>query len=164
MNILKHASIFFLLLVLPTGCGCENGPTETIEISKQVFVLEVVSDEASIARGLGGRAELAPDQGMLFVFPSNLPRRFWMKDCLIDIDIMFLDPLGRITAIHTMKAEPPRGADETQADYEQRLTRYPTSLGAQYAIELQSGRIKELGLEIGDKVQLPHDCLKQRLQ
>ena len=163
MNTLKIAAILLILMLLG-GCGCENGATETIEISGQPFVLEVASDEPSIARGLGGRDQLAAGEGMLFVFPNNLPRRFWMKDCLIDIDIMFLDPLGRITSIHTMKAEPPQGPEETQAAYEQRLTRYPTTLGAKYAIELGAGRIKDLGLEIGDKVELPHDCLKQRLE
>ena len=163
MNTFKTAAII-LLLTLLSGCGCENGPTETIQIAGQPFVLEVASDEAAIARGMGGRDQIPPDEGMLFVFPNNLPRRFWMKDCLVDIDIMFLDPLGRITSIHMMKAEPPQDPEETQAAYEQRLTRYPTSLGAKYAIELRASRIKDLGLEIGDKVDLPHDCLKQRLE
>lgn len=163
MNTLKTAATI-LLLTLLGGCGCENGPTETIEISGQPFVLEVASDEASIARGMGGRDQIPSEEGMLFVFPNNLPRRFWMKDCLIDIDIMFLDPLGRITATHMMKAEALQGSEETQAAYEQRLIRYPTSLGAKYAIELRAGKIKELGVEIGDKVELPHDCLKQRLE
>ena len=163
MNTLSLTGLLILCL-LATGCGCENGPTETIQISGETFVLEVASDEASIARGLGGREGLGANEGMIFVFPNNLPRRFWMKDCLIDIDIMFLDPLGRITAIHEMQAEPPRGPEESQADYEGRLARYPSTMGALYAIELPGGRIRELGLQPGNKVVIPHDCLKQRLK
>jgi hypothetical protein len=163
MNTLKHASLV-LLCLLTGGCGCENGPTETIQISGERFVLEVASDEPAIAKGLGGRAQLGANEGMIFVFPNNLPRRFWMKDCLIDIDIMFLDPLGRITAIHEMKAEAPQGPNEARTAYEERLARYPSTMGALYAIELPAGRIQELGLEPGNKVTIPHDCLKQRLK
>ncbi|MEE2681705.1 MAG: DUF192 domain-containing protein [Planctomycetota bacterium] len=163
MNTFTLTTLTILCLLLH-GCGCENGPTETIQISGETFVLEVASDEAAIARGLGGRERLGANEGMIFVFPNNQPRRFWMKDCLIDIDIMFLDPLGRITAIHQMKAEPARGPEESQAAYEQRLARYPSTMGALYAIELSGGRIRELGLEPGNKLVIPHDCLKQRLE
>jgi hypothetical protein len=158
-----HACLLLLVGLLPAGCGCETGPTEPLTISGESFVLEVVTTEAAIQQGLGGRAQLARNDGMLFVFPDPKPRRFWMKNCLIDIDIMFLDGMGRITAIHTMPAEPLKGETETQADYELRLKRYPSQFGAQFAIELASGRIAELGLEPGNKVDIPIDCLKARL-
>ena len=149
--------------LLAGGCGCETGPSESLTISGQSFILEVVTTEAAIQKGLGGRESLGADEGMLFVFPDPQPRRFWMKDCLIDIDIMFLDGMGRITAIHTMPAEPLRADSETQEAYERRLKRYTTKFGAQFAIELRSGRIAELGLTIGNKVDIPIDCLKARL-
>lgn len=152
-----------LLALLAPGCGCANGPTETVTIGGTPFVLEVVSTQAAIAKGLGGRTSIPEDGGMLFVFPEAAPRRFWMVDCLVDIDIMYLDALGRITAIHTMKAEPPQGDNEPRTQYEQRLKRYPSGLGAQFAIELRAGRIGELGLRQGDKVDIPLDCLKARL-
>ncbi len=155
---------FLASCLVLSGCGCEDGPTETIQIKGQTFELEVASDSASIARGLGGRTELARDRGMIFVFPNNLVRRFWMKDCLIDIDIMFLDGMGRITTIHQMEIEPARAPGESMTDYEARLPRYPSTMGAQYAIELGAGRIEELGLQRGDKIEIPHDCLKQRLR
>lgn len=150
-------------IMFPVGCGCENGPTETIAISDAPFVLEVVTTRAAIERGLGGRSEVARNGGMLFVFPDVSPRRFWMRNCLIDIDIMYLDGLGRITAIHTMSAEPLQGDNETKTAYEQRLRRYPSVLGAQFAIELKAGRIAQLGLSQGDKIDIPADCLKARL-
>ncbi|MCH2146121.1 MAG: DUF192 domain-containing protein [Phycisphaerales bacterium] len=152
-----------LTALLTAGCGCETGPTEPITIAGQPFVLEVVSTDEAIQRGLGGREHLGDDEGMLFVFPDPQPRRFWMKNCLIDIDIMFLDGLGRITAIHTMPAEPLKGENESQEAYETRLKRYTSQFGAQFAIELRSGRIDELGLTTGNKVDIPIDCLKARL-
>ena len=159
-----RACLLGVALLLLTGCGCDNGPTEEITIAGEVFTLEVASTTEAIKKGLGERTSIPENGGMIFVFPDAQPRRFWMVDCLIDIDIMFLDPLGRITAIHEMKAEPARGPEESQAEYELRLARYPSTMGALYAIELPGGRIRELGLQPGNKVVIPHDCLKQRLE
>lgn len=159
---LKYLSLLSAYLIL-SACGCDNGPDETVLVSGETFTLEVVSTEAAIQRGMGGRESLARDDGMLFVFPESRSRRFWMKNCLIPLDIMFLDARGRITAIHQMPEEPLQTETETMSEYEDRLPGYRSLLGAQYAIELQYGRISELGLKTGQKIELPFDCLKTRL-
>ncbi len=146
-----------------SACGCETGPTQTLVIAGETFTLEVVSTEETIQLGMGGRESIARDGGMLFVFPEPRWRRFWMKNCLIPLDIMFLDGRGRITAIHQMPAEPLQQETETLAEYEDRLTGYKSVLAAQYAIELEYGRIAELGLKTGQKIEMPLDCLKKRL-
>jgi hypothetical protein len=150
-------------VLLPTACGCQTGETEKVTIGGQEFELEVVTTEEAIQRGLGGRTSIPHDGGMLFVFPNAQVRRFWMKDCLIDMDIMFLSALGRITAIHEMTAEPPRDENETEEAYELRLKGYTSLVTAQYAIELEHGRIAALGLKQGQKVAIPIECLKKRL-
>jgi uncharacterized membrane protein (UPF0127 family) len=43
------------------------------------------------ARGLMFREKLAPGRGMLFVFSSPDVKTFWMKNTLIDLDMVFLD-------------------------------------------------------------------------
>jgi len=43
------------------------------------------------ARGLMFREALAPDAGMLFVFEEPGVKTFWMKNTLIDLDMVFLD-------------------------------------------------------------------------
>ena len=159
---IKHLVTVGACLVL-SACGCSSGPEETVTISGEPFTLEVVSTEATIQRGMGGRESIARDGGMLFVFPEARWRRFWMKNCLIPLDIMFLDARGRITAIHQMPAEPPQAEGESLQEYEDRLPGYTSLLGAQYAIELEYGRISELGLKTGQKIELPFDCLKKRL-
>ena len=159
------ACLLGLAALFASGCGdsCQNGPTETVVIKEIPFVLDVASTEEAIQRGLGGRESVPENGGMIFVFPDPQPRRFWMKNCLVDIDIMFLDAMGRITSIYTMLAEPLKADSETQEAYETRLKRYPSSFGAQYAIELRAGRIAELGLMPGNKITIPIDCLKARL-
>lgn len=51
------------------------------------------------ARGLMNRTELPAGAGMLFVFPSNGERLFWMKNTLVDLDIIFVDGTLRVTSV-----------------------------------------------------------------
>ena len=161
---LLRTCALLICAILPAACGCQTGDTEKVTIAGEQFELEVVTTEEAIQRGLGGRESVPRNGGMLFVFPVAQTKRFWMKDCLVDIDIMFLSKLGRITAIHEMTKEPPQGENETQADYENRLKRYSSVVTAQFAIELQKGRIAELGLKPGQKIPLDIACLEKRLQ
>lgn len=156
--------LLFIVLLQLAGCGCANGPNEKVTIKGQTFTLEVASTLETIKKGLGERESIPDNGGMLFVFPDAQQRRFWMVDCLVDIDIMYLDALGRITAIHTMLAEPLQTDSETRSEYEQRLKRYPSRLGAQFAIELQAGKIRELQLKTGNKIDIPIECLKARVK
>jgi len=36
------------------------------------------------------RRDLAPDAGMLFVFPREMPQRFWMKNTPLPLDMVFI--------------------------------------------------------------------------
>lgn len=54
-------------------------------------------------QGLMGRASLPKNSGMLFIFPDEKIREFWMQDTLIPLEIMFIDTKGRINEIIAMK-------------------------------------------------------------
>jgi len=49
--------------------------------------------------GLGGRANIPSDYGMLFVFPEDALYGFWMKDMLVSIDIFWLNNKGQVVSI-----------------------------------------------------------------
>jgi len=125
--------------------------TETIRIRDERFVLEVAATREAIARGLGGRESIPDDGGMIFVFPDSQVRHFWMLDCLVDIDIMFIDSVGGVTAVHRMKADPQRDG-ESRSEYESRLRRYSSISRAQFAIELKAGSLDRLGIDAGDRL------------
>jgi uncharacterized membrane protein (UPF0127 family) len=99
------------------------------------------------------RERIAVDGGMLFVFPNNAPRNFWMKNCLVDMDILFIDENGVVTTVTEMFAEPLRQQDETMAEYNRRLPRYPSNGPARFAIELRHGSAARLGVAPGDRVE-----------
>ncbi len=164
MAVGRSVKLAVMLLAAASLAGCQRcqsiQATEPVFIAGELFHLEMASDDAMRTKGLMGRTEIASDGGMLFVFPTSQVRRFWMGYCLVDIDIMFLDPNGRVTAIHTMKTEDPRKEDESESDYSARLPGYPSVYATHFAIELRAGSIKRLGVEVDDKIELDLARLK----
>lgn len=134
---------------------------EEVEIAGEIFKLEVAADALARAKGLSGRKKIDDDGGMIFVYPYEKRLSFWMIDCLVDIDIIFLDRRGRITARHEMKAEPLQQPGERRVDYERRLKRYSSRRPTQYAIELKAGSIKRLKLEDGQRIELDFKKLRK---
>ena len=118
------------------------------------------ADDATRIRGLQGRTDVPADEGMLFTFPRAQVRSFWMADCLTDIDVVFLDPQGRVTALHRMKREPQRTSEESRLEYEARLSHYSSVYPAQFALEFGPGTLDQLGLAVGGKVDLDVSRLK----
>lgn len=71
----------------------------------RAFEVEVVQDEPSRQRGLQHRARLGANEGMLFIFPRAALHRFWMHECLISLDIVWLDADRRV--VHVEASLPP---------------------------------------------------------
>jgi uncharacterized membrane protein (UPF0127 family) len=137
------------------GTGTTSGPilspplesfsTEVVEIGGEKFTLELAFTEEDRRQGLMYRKELPADRGMIFIFARSLRSPFHMQNCLIDLDILFLKEDGAIVHITTMKAPPPGELSEV----------YYCRSFYQYAIELPADTAQRLGLQVGDKIQLP---------
>ncbi len=136
-------------------------PKEKVVIEGKAFQLELAVDDKARTLGLAGREKIEPDGGMLFVFPDTRYRSFWMKECLVKMDLLFLDSRGRIVRVHEMKTEPPRRPDESVRGYERRLKLYASRRPVQFAIELEAGSIVRLKLKPGQAVALDVDRLKK---
>jgi hypothetical protein len=128
--------------------------TERVVLKRVVFELERAADPSSRTVGLMFRDSIDDRGGMIFVFPNDAPRTFWMRNCLVDMDLLFLDARGRVVAVHQMQAEPLRLPQEGEATYLGRLRRYPSGAPTRFAIELKSGMAKALRLRVGDRVDL----------
>ena len=160
--------LFFVLLLAGGAFGQDapkddkkKVPKEQIVIAGETFKLEVAADEKSRAKGLMGRKKIDEHGGMIFIYKRAQRQSFWMKNCLIDIDILYLDTRGRIVSMHKMKKEPPRGQNETAFDYERRLKRYPSGRPSQFIIELKPGSIDRLKLKVGQSIELDLPKLRQ---
>ena len=65
----------------------------------QKFNVEFARSEAEKATGLMFRERLADDEGMLFMWNTSSLRQFWMKNTLIDLDIIFINSNYRVVHI-----------------------------------------------------------------
>lgn len=164
MAVGRSVKLIVMLFTAASLSGCQRGQstpgTEKVVIAGEEYQLEVAQDEATRTKGLMGRTEIASDGGMLFIFPTSQVRSFWMGNCVVDIDIMFLDANGRITAIHTMKTEDPQRDDESESAYQGRMPGYSSVYATQFAIELRAGSIQRLGVDVDDKIELDLARLK----
>ena len=144
------------LVLAMAGVAVAQGalPTVAATIAGESFRLELAEDSETMFRGLGGRTEIPTRGGMLFAYPAPRPLAFVMRDCLVPIDIAYLDAEGRVLNRHTMRVEPPRGEDESVAAYEARLPSYRSAGPARYAVEVAGGLLDELGVRPGDRIEL----------
>lgn len=145
---LAHALLTALLLLEVAACAA--GPTtqhaeetRTIRVSlkDKAFTLEVASTQAQREQGLMDRKSLAKDGGMIFVFDQPDYWSFWMHNTNIALDLVYLDSDGKVVDIKPLKPH-----DETAV--------YPRDKAA-YAVELNAGTCKDVGLTVGDKITLP---------
>ena len=105
-----------------------------------VFLVEEALTEAERERGLMNRKTMAPDHGMIFVFPSSGPVSFWMKDTLIPLDMLFVRADGTVAGV-VANAEP----------LSERII--PSPGPVRFVIELDGGRAAEIDARPGDRVE-----------
>ncbi len=74
------------------------------------FTVEVAETPETQRGGLMERPALAPNAGMLFLFPDVAPRAFWMLNTLIPLDMLFIAADRRIINIQdqALPCVPPR--------------------------------------------------------
>jgi uncharacterized protein len=105
--------------------------------------LEVARTPQEQEIGLMYRKVLPSDRGMLFQFRDAQPVRFWMKNTLIPLDMVFLRQ-GVVQYIAT--GVPPCTADPCPS--------YGPGTLIDTVIELRSGRAAELSLKVSDRVKI----------
>jgi uncharacterized membrane protein (UPF0127 family) len=93
-----------------------------------------------------GRESVPEDAGMLFIYSNDIQRRYWMKNTLIPLDIVFVDANG--TVLNVEHASPGfegrRVCDNP--DY------YCSDGPARYVVETHRGYANETGLSSGDRL------------
>ncbi len=124
--------------------GQELPITAQAKIGDRTIDLEVPNTPQQQAIGLMYRSAIAPDRGMLF--PFNPPRTvtFWMKNVEIPLDMIFLRD-GEVVAI---AADVPPCTTEPCPFYG------PGNTPIDHVLELGGGRAAELGIQVGDQIEV----------
>jgi uncharacterized membrane protein (UPF0127 family) len=106
------------------------------------FQVEIADTFEKREKGLMGRDSLPDNHGMLFLFDEPSTPAFWMKDCKIYLDMIFIGADGLIKGIHH-KAIP--------GD----LTPIPSPEPVIAVLEILGGTSEKLRISKGDKVIHP---------
>ena len=140
---MKH---FFLLLTTLFFVGCGGYQTVSITLPDG-FVLQarVADTPAKQEKGLMFVTKLPENEGMIFVFPQETEQLFWMKNTLIDLDMVFIDSAKRVTWV---EAEVPHSYTYTPDDQ----VAYAAGWG-QYVLEIGSKVAAKHGVVPGTKLE-----------
>ena len=137
------------LLALAAGAACGGGddtplvvlrPEGRSEVSVRVELARTGQEQG---RGLMFRESLEADAGMLFLFQNEDIRRFWMRNTLIPLDMIFISTDLRVVGI-VENAEP---LTETLRQVAQ---------PSQYVLEVNGGFAAAHGITAGTPVEFRH--------
>jgi uncharacterized membrane protein (UPF0127 family) len=106
------------------------------------FSVELADDASERAQGLMHREYMASAAGMLFVYEKPQTLSFWMRNTLIELDMLFIDSRGVVQYIHH-RAQP---LDETPILGGDDLT---------HVLEINGGMAEKLGIDVGSVLQHP---------
>lgn len=115
-------------------------------IGSRQYTVEIAADDPAREKGLMYRDSMPADWGMIFVFPDEAERNFWMKNTRIPLDIVFVDSHGKVVSVKTMKPYDLSGTSSVEP--------------AMYAIELNAGQAGVSGVKAGDVLVIPEPARK----
>ena len=117
---------------------CVTGPSMRVHR----FLVERADTERKRGRGLMYRRTLAPDRGMIFLYPAPREITMWMKNTFISLDMLFFDAKGKIIRIE------PRTEPHSTAI----IRSGGLALGV---VEFKGGVSESLGIRVGDRILHP---------
>ncbi|MEL7253584.1 MAG: DUF192 domain-containing protein [Pseudomonadota bacterium] len=110
------------------------------------FTIDLADEPEERSRGLMHVESMAQNAGMLFVYEEPQVARFWMKNTLISLDMIFADATGTVQKVHR-EAVP----------LSERLINGGRDI--QYVLEVNGGVAARFGIGPGD--QLRHPAIEQ---
>jgi len=127
----------------PTGnLALERGHVRFVEAPGAPRVeVELADRPDSRERGLMYRTGMAEDDGMLFTWPDERVRSFWMRNTCIPLDMLFIDGEGFIAGV--LEHVPTLNEDS-------RTVPCPVA----HVLELNAGYARSHGIVAGQRVQI----------
>jgi uncharacterized membrane protein (UPF0127 family) len=130
-----------MTLLVCAACMAEGS---YVELKGKRFTVEVAESQEKQALGLMFRETMPDDHGMVFIFPAEGMRSFWMKNTKIPLDIFYFDEDLKLVNV----------SENTPPCRSSRCPGYPSTGPAKYVLELNAGKAAELGARPGDELKL----------
>ena len=140
-------TILFLTVLVIMGlifAELENEKQNQVCIKNNCFKVELALTPEEQSQGLMFREDLKPDEGMLFVFEKEEGYPFWMRNTLIPLDIIWINQSKEVVFI----------SENTQPCSENSCYPISPNKKAKYVLELKGGVSRNIGLTIGEKVEI----------
>ena len=124
-----------------SSCGFRDD--KTVGVGSQKIAVEVAKTAAAQQKGLGGRACIGQNEGMLFAFNQPGQYQFWMKDMKFPIDMIWISSSHKAVVVEE---------DVKPSTYPDRFVN-PVNHPAQYVLELQAHASTRLGINPGTPIK-----------
>ena len=131
------------LSLLLACTACASGEPRVV-LGGETFRVEIADSQQEQALGLMFRDSMPDDAGMLFIFPNEALRSFWMKNTRIPLDIMYFDRELKMVSLSA----------DTPPCKVTRCPSYPSTGPAMYVLELNAGSAERLGVGPGSELTL----------
>lgn len=142
-------------VILLASCACQRAaelpaPTSAKPSALSLFLtpkgevplrVEIANTPESRAQGLMNRRQLDADAGMVFVFPDESARSFWMKNTYLPLDLIFVTADRHVAGV-VARAEPLT------------LTSRGVEAAAKFVVEANAGFAERFGIQAGTTVRL----------
>ena len=139
-------ALFLSLVFISLNSFAVEFPKQKMKLGKKTLVVEVATTEQQHAQGLMHRKEVPDGTGMLFIFDSEQPMEFWMKNTFVPLTIGFFDKKKKL--VETIDMEP------VKSEMEQNPPRYKGTKKAMYALEVRQGWFKKNKIDLKTKFKL----------
>lgn len=137
----------FLILVTILICSSCIAQDPYVVLKGEPFTVELAETREKQALGLMFRDSMPEDHGMLFVFPGEARRSFWMKNTRIPLDIFYFDENLALVSV----------AENAVPCRTRQCPAYPSKAPAKFVLELNAGKAAELDVRAGDLLELHLD-------
>jgi uncharacterized membrane protein (UPF0127 family) len=140
------------VLVL-SGCGGDHAAAPlsavpktiadffTIKVGDRPVHMQLAVLDAEMEHGLMGRRDLAPDDGMIFIFHAPTQMDFWMHDTPTALDVGYFTPEGDLAEIYPMWPFDERTVASRRSDL-------------QFALEMNQGWYAAHGVRAGAHIDM----------
>jgi Uncharacterized conserved protein len=127
----------------PPSTPSQAGPTAgKVCFGGQCYGVELAKTPQETEHGLMYRASLDKDKGMLFDFGAAGIHKFWMKNTLISLDMVWIGADNKVIFI----------SNNISPCIKDPCPLYGPDVPARYVLEVNGGEMKRLAAEVGDEV------------